>query len=144
MNVEWTPIPPVKLKTRGDACDLDCSFAKPADGPAENEKGEVMIKGAQCRAARALVDIPTEKLARLAGVDVAVIQAFELKIARPSADIIRKLAKALEYAGAVFLPETKDGEGVGVRLKFDSSTARRLAVLENEGGIALPDRLAWP
>jgi Predicted transcription factor, homolog of eukaryotic MBF1 len=103
-----------------------------------------MIKGAQCRAARALVGISTEKLAKLANVDAAVVQAFELKIAQPSADIIRKLERALEYAGAVFLPEASDGVGVGVRLKFDSATARRLAILENEGGIVRPDRLAWP
>lgn len=102
-----------------------------------------MMKGAQCRAARALVGISTEKLAKLSGVDVAVIQAFELRICQPSSEAVQKLERALEYAGADFLPES-GGLGVGVRLKFDSATARRLAILENEGGIARPDRITWP
>ena len=102
-----------------------------------------MMKGAQCRAARALVGISTEKRAKLSGVDVAVIQAFELRICQPSSEAVHKLERALEYAGADFLPES-GGLGVGVRLKFDSATARRLAILENEGGIARPDRITWP
>ena len=103
-----------------------------------------MIKGAQCRAARALVDISTVRLAQLANVDAMLVQNFELKISQPPADVISKLENALEYAGAVFLPETGEGVGVGVRLKFDCETARRLAVLEGEGGIVRPDLVAWP
>ena len=80
-----------------------------------------MMKGAQCRAARALVGISTEKLAKLSGVDVAVIQAFELRICQPSSEAVHKLERALEYAGADFLPES-GGLGVGVRLKCDGAT----------------------
>lgn len=36
-----------------------------------------MIKGAQCRAARALVDMSTARLAQLANVDVTLVQNSE-------------------------------------------------------------------
>jgi ribosome-binding protein aMBF1 (putative translation factor) len=98
-----------------------------------------MISAAQCRAARAMVEISREVLAKLADMDVSVIEAFEHRLRKPNDEFIARIQKALEAAGAVFLYETERGEGAGVRLKFDGASARRIAVLEGEGGIVAPD-----
>ncbi|MDQ2634185.1 MAG: XRE family transcriptional regulator [Pseudomonadota bacterium] len=98
-----------------------------------------MITSAQCRAARALVEISRATLARLAGTEIAVVEQFERKLAKPDAETVSRIQEALESAGAVFIPESVDGSGAGVRLKFNSSSTRRLAILEDEGGIARPD-----
>lgn len=97
----------------------------------------MMITGPQCRAARALVELSREKIAMLSEVDVNVIAQFEKQSATPSTDVIGRLKETLEQAGAVFIPE--DERGVGVRLKFTASEARRIATLENEGGPARND-----
>ena len=96
-----------------------------------------MITGAQCRAARALVEWTRDKLASNSNVDALVIEEFERKIDLPADDVRNALQAVLEGAGAVFIEE--NGGGVGVRLKFNSSEVRRTGVLENEGGIAGTD-----
>ena len=96
-----------------------------------------MISGAQCRAARALVERTREKLAGNSGVDVLVIEEFERRITLPDRDICDKLQTALENAGAAFIAE--NGAGIGVRLKLNRSEVRRIGVLENEGGIVGTD-----
>lgn len=96
-----------------------------------------MITGSQCRAARALVELSRERLALLADVDESRIETFERRISEPDAATIAKLERALERAGAVFIPE--NGGGIGVRLKFNRSEVKRLATLEGEGGIAALD-----
>jgi len=96
-----------------------------------------MIIGSQCRAARALVQWTREKLAQNSGVEALVIEEFERRINTPGDDVRRALREALEEAGAVFIAE--NGGGIGVRLKFNSSEARRIGVLENEGGIVATD-----
>lgn len=98
-----------------------------------------MITSGQCRAARALVEISRDTLAKLAGIDIYVIEQFERKLAKPDEESISRLREALESAGAVFISESEDGDGPGVRLKFNSSSTRRLAVLEGEGGIVRSD-----
>ena len=92
-----------------------------------------MITGAQCRAARALAELSREVLSRLSAVDAAVIEKFERKLAKPDEATIAKVRGALETAGIVFIPE--NGGGVGVRLKFTASEAKRIATLEGEGGL---------
>ena len=96
-----------------------------------------MITGAQCRAARALVEWTREKLASNSGVDALVIEEFERRITLPDRDICATLQTALENAGAVFIAE--NGGGIGVRLKLNRSEVRRIGVLENEGGIVGTD-----
>lgn len=98
-----------------------------------------MISAAQCRAARAMIEISREVLAKLVHTDVSTIEAFEHRLAKPDDETIKRIQKALEAAGAMFLHETKGGEGAGVRLKFDSASTRRIAILEGEGGIVAPD-----
>ena len=93
----------------------------------------MMITGAQCRAARALVEWTREKLASNSGVDALIIEEFERRISLPGEDVCHTLQIALENAGAVFIAE--NGGGIGVRLKLNRSEVRRIGVLENEGGI---------
>ena len=90
------------------------------------------ITGAQCRAGRALAELSREMLARLSRVDATVIEHFERKLDKPDAGAVKAIAAALEEAGVVFISE--NGGGVGVRLKFTASEAKRIANLENEGG----------
>jgi hypothetical protein len=96
-----------------------------------------MITGAQCRAARALVEWTRDKLASNSNVDSLVIEEFERRINIPSEEVCDVLQTALERAGAVFIAE--NGGGIGVRLKFNRSEVRRIGVLESEGGIVGTD-----
>ena len=91
-----------------------------------------MITGPQCRAGRALAELSREMLAKLSRIDETVIEHFERKLDKPDAAAVAAIAAALEEAGVVFI--TENGGGVGVRLKFTASEARRVAALENEGG----------
>jgi transcriptional regulator with XRE-family HTH domain len=91
------------------------------------------ITAAQCRAARALADISREMLSEATGIEENLIRAFEKKLGEPDTKIITRLAHQLEAFGAVFIPEDVHG-GIGVRLRFTRSEAKRVANLENEGG----------
>ena len=92
-----------------------------------------MITGPQCRAARALVQFSRNRLAQLSGIDSKVIEHFERNIDMPSNSQIKSLQDTLEKAGAQFIAE--NGGGIGVRLKFSRSETKRIANLENEGGV---------
>ena len=70
---------------------------------------------AQCRAARAMVQMSQDDLARSAGVAPQTLIAFELGQRKPYESTLGKLRAALESAGVVFLAE--NGGGPGVRLK---------------------------
>ncbi len=73
---------------------------------------------AQARAARALLDLSQDDLARSAGVEPSVIADFEDGHERPSAETLARIAAALAKAGAVLMAagEQADG-GPGVRLR---------------------------
>jgi transcriptional regulator with XRE-family HTH domain len=76
-----------------------------------------MIKPCQLRAARALVGMSQHELAERSGVGITTIKRFELangQVARAST--LEVLAKTLEEAGVIFLPEGR-GNGPGVRLR---------------------------
>lgn len=98
-----------------------------------------MITGSQCRAARALTDLSRERLAISSRVSVETVVLFERKLDKPTDEEVLALQSALESAGAVFIPD--NGGGIGVRLKFTKSEAKRIDILENEGGIVAPDRV---
>ncbi|MGE6784012.1 XRE family transcriptional regulator [Ensifer adhaerens] len=98
-----------------------------------------MITGPQCRAARALIEISREMLSSFSGVDEETILRFERKLETPGDAVILSLKHTLENAGAVFLPEGE--RGIGVRLKFTRSEARRLSILESEGGLVGDDEV---
>ncbi len=96
-----------------------------------------MITGPLCRAARALVELSRENLSRASKVDTKIIENFERQLDAPSSDEIKRLKSSLESMGAIFIPE--DERGVGVRLKFTHSEAKRISMLEGEGGITAHD-----
>ena len=98
-----------------------------------------MITGPQCKAARALIELSRERLSSFSSVDASVIEMFERKLETPDNAVLEALQKALENAGAVFIPE--NGGGIGVRLKFTRSEAKRLSTLESEGGIVAYDEV---
>lgn len=98
-----------------------------------------MITGPQCRAGRALVEVTRTKLAVRSGVDEAAIEKFERKLQELEPGMIVSLQSALETLGAVFIDE--NGGGIGVRLKFTESEARRIACLESEGGLVANNRV---
>ena len=91
-----------------------------------------MITSSQCRAARALAEISREHLARISDVSEQTIANFERKLAKPDDKAIEDLQHALERVGVLFIAE--DSRGIGVRLKFTRSEARRIGILESEGG----------
>ena len=90
------------------------------------------ITGPQAHAARALVEWPREHVARLSGLTVEALRAFERGKIHPGPDAAARLRAALESGGAVFIDE--NDAGLGVRLKFNSRDARSINRLEGEGG----------
>lgn len=91
------------------------------------------ITAAQIRAARALVQWPRAHVARLAGLEVALLEDIEQGRTAPEAQVAERLQKALESGGAVFIPES-EGRGVGVRLKFSGAVVEAIDGWEDEGG----------
>jgi len=69
------------------------------------------------RAARGLLGITQENLAKRSGISVPTIKRIELINGAISAriDTYEKLVEALESAGIEFIPE--NGGGIGVRLR---------------------------
>jgi hypothetical protein len=66
-----------------------------------------------------------------------VVREFERNISRPSNEVVSRIEGILEALGVVFIPE--NGGGVGVRLKFSASDAKRIGILEGEGGMVASD-----
>jgi transcriptional regulator with XRE-family HTH domain len=70
---------------------------------------------AQCRAARALIDMGQATLARRAVVRRDALADFENGSRMLSPDNLAAILAALEAAGVIFIDE--NGEGPGVRLR---------------------------
>lgn len=70
---------------------------------------------AQCRAARALLDLTQPRLSEAAGVGLSTVVDFEKQRRRVSQEAIRKLEDALKSGGIEFIAE--NGGGPGVRLR---------------------------
>ena len=71
------------------------------------------ITPAQCRAARALIDITQDRAAELSGVSKRTIASFETGQRTPIATVLRAICRALEEAGVEFT----NGDEPGVKLK---------------------------
>jgi transcriptional regulator with XRE-family HTH domain len=70
---------------------------------------------AQCRAARALLDITQSELADAARLGLSTVVDFEKERRQVSEDAIRAMQNALEHSGIKFSSETGVGEGVFLR-----------------------------
>jgi transcriptional regulator with XRE-family HTH domain len=75
----------------------------------------VEIRPAQCRAARALLDLTQPELAKLAGLGLSTIVDFEKGRRQVSLPAIEAIQYALRRAGVEFIDE--NGGGPGVRLR---------------------------
>jgi predicted transcriptional regulator len=74
-----------------------------------------MITPAQCRAARALLDLSQADLAGAAGVGVVTVRQFEAGSVTPRPATLTVITMALAAGGVLFIDA--NGEGPGVRLK---------------------------
>ena len=73
------------------------------------------MTSAQCRGARALLNMTQPKLATTAKVGLSTVVDFERERRAVSDDAIGKMQHALENAGVEFIAE--NGGGPGVRLR---------------------------
>ena len=70
---------------------------------------------AQCRAARALIEMSQPKLAEAAGLGLSTVVDFERSRRTVAPASVAAIHAALEAAGVVFLPENGNGPGVALR-----------------------------
>ncbi|GAB3271949.1 XRE family transcriptional regulator [Arthrobacter pigmenti] len=90
------------------------------------------------RSARALTQVSAKVIGLAADLEKQQVRDFE-KGNRPlAAEQQRRLRRALEEYGVVFIPDDDRG-GYGVRRKFNTSKVRRLETWEGEGGAAYED-----
>jgi DNA-binding transcriptional regulator YiaG len=75
----------------------------------------LIMTPAQCRAARALLQMTQPKLAQVSGIGLSTVVDFEKDRRQVSEAARLALQSALETAGIQFIPE--NGGGPGVRLK---------------------------
>jgi transcriptional regulator with XRE-family HTH domain len=75
----------------------------------------VEILPAQCRAARALLDMTQPELAELAGLGLSTIVDFEKERRQVSVAAVETIQRSLRRAGVEFIDE--NGGGPGVRLR---------------------------
>jgi transcriptional regulator with XRE-family HTH domain len=75
----------------------------------------VELRPAQCRAARALLNITQPQLARLAGLGLSTVVDFEKERRQVSVAAVETIERALRRAGVEFIDE--NGGGPGVRLR---------------------------
>jgi DNA-binding transcriptional regulator YiaG len=77
---------------------------------------------AQCRGARALLDITQPELARRAEVGLSTVVDFERERRIVSQEAVVKLQQALKDAGIDFIDE--NGGGPGIRIRKSSKHKR--------------------
>lgn len=70
---------------------------------------------AQCRAARALLNMEQSQLSEASGIARATVIDFEKGERSPRSATVEAIRAALEAAGVEFIPE--NGGGAGVRLR---------------------------
>jgi DNA-binding transcriptional regulator YiaG len=75
----------------------------------------VEMRPAQCRAARALLELSQTELADLAGLGLSTVVDFERQRRQVSPEAVEAIQTALGAAGVEFIDE--NGGGAGVRLR---------------------------
>ena len=70
---------------------------------------------AQCRAARALLDMNQSILAQHAGLGLSTIVDFEKERRQVSVEAVQAIEAAFERAGITFIEENGGGEGIRLR-----------------------------
>lgn len=73
------------------------------------------ISPAQCRAARALIELDQAALAEAANVSRNTVVGFEKAQRTPNPNNLSAIRSALEAAGVVFLDPNGNGPGVALR-----------------------------
>jgi transcriptional regulator with XRE-family HTH domain len=73
------------------------------------------MTSAQCRAARALLDMTQTELAEAASLGLSTVVDFEKGRREVSPTAVEKIRRALERAGIDFLAENGGGEGLRLR-----------------------------
>jgi predicted transcriptional regulator len=71
------------------------------------------VTGDQIRAARALLNLSANDLAKQAGLSRGTIQRAELESAEVTGSNMMRIIETLEKLDVIFIPE--NGEGIGVR-----------------------------
>lgn len=74
-----------------------------------------LMTSAQCRGARAILEMTQPELARAAALGLSTVVDFERRRREVSEEAIKAMRRALEAAGIEFIDE--NGGGPGVRLK---------------------------
>jgi DNA-binding transcriptional regulator YiaG len=67
-----------------------------------------LLSPASCRAARALLKLSQEELARLANISVGTLRRFELGEGSPSPCAAKQILKALEQEGVLFVGPSRE------------------------------------
>jgi len=68
--------------------------------------GMTVMNGAQCRAARGLLNMKQPALAKAADVSISTVVDFEQGRRQVSDELVRAMQVALEAAGVAFLPDS--------------------------------------
>lgn len=85
-----------------------------------------IITGAQCRAARGLLDWSQEDLAFLANVGIVTVRQLEREKVKPRYATLDIIRRAFETAGVEFIGDNDGGAGVRfLKSAPDSKTAQR-------------------
>jgi DNA-binding transcriptional regulator YiaG len=81
--------------------------------------GMTVMNGAQCRAARGLLNMRQSALAEAADVSISTVVDFEQSRRQVSDELVRAMQVALEAAGVAFLPDS------GLKLKRGGRKGKR-------------------
>lgn len=79
----------------------------------------ILLTPAQCRAARAILEMSREDLAKAAGIAARTLVDFERGARQPLRNNLAAIRAAMEDRGIVFIgaDEVSAGGGAGVRLR---------------------------
>jgi transcriptional regulator with XRE-family HTH domain len=83
-----------------------------------------MVKAAQCRAARGLLDWSQQDLADHAGLGIVTVRQIEAGTTEPRRATLVVLKQAFERAGVDFIDENGGGPGVRLRKRQRSKRSK--------------------